>query len=117
MAGLGSTVAVVAGTLPWPYLPNLPVAPQPKARSSFALSSTLLVSSLSPPKPTHTHRESLHLIAANSTAVGLPQPHLDRTRLCELGDEAFEPAYIAKREQLKALVLGLARPKVGGWVG
>ncbi|KAI3428317.1 hypothetical protein D9Q98_006697 [Chlorella vulgaris] len=57
-------------------------------------------------------RESLHLIAANSTAVGLPQPHLDRTRLCELGDEAFEPAYIAKREQLKALVLGLARPKV-----
>ncbi|EFN50520.1 hypothetical protein CHLNCDRAFT_139218, partial [Chlorella variabilis] len=51
--------------------------------------------------------ESLHLIAANSTA-----PHLDRTRLCEMGDEAFEPAYIAKREGLKALLRSLAAPKV-----
>lgn len=57
-------------------------------------------------------RESLHVIASNSTAVGLPQPHLDRTRLCEMGDEAFEPAYIAKREALKQLLKSIARPKV-----
>ena len=121
--------------------------------------------------PSASCRESLHLIAANSTAVGLPQvragaggglrcaarppcsprahiipaphvlalysqsvsyhphqhqpaqtptpppahqqPHLDRTRLCELGDEAFEPAYLTKREELKQLLRGMARPKVG----
>ncbi|KAL4442076.1 hypothetical protein ABPG77_011337 [Micractinium sp. CCAP 211/92] len=57
-------------------------------------------------------RESLHLIAANSTAVGLPQPHLDRTRLCELGDEAFEKAYLDKRDALKQLIRAMARPKV-----
>lgn len=108
-------------------------------------------------------RTSLSLIAANSTAVGLPQvgartlqacgstcstggscrrgsrtwictltlpappptlpptfhamqPHLDRTRLCELGEEVFEPAYIQKREALKALIRSLAQPKVRGWV-
>ena len=61
-------------------------------------------------------RESLRLIAANSTAVGLPQPHLDRTKLCEMGDSAFDPHYIERREGLKALVRSLARPKVrGGW--
>jgi hypothetical protein len=65
------------------------------------------------PLPPHTSwcRESLRLIAANSTAVGLPQPHLDRTRLCQLGDDALEPAYVAKREGLKRLIRSLARPK------
>ncbi len=45
------------------------------------------------------------------------QPHLDRTRLCELGDTAFEPKYLEKREALKALLRALAQPKVGGWLG
>lgn len=40
-----------------------------------------------------------------------PQPHLDRTRLCELGDEAFEKAYLEKRDALKQLIRALARPK------
>lgn len=40
-----------------------------------------------------------------------PQPHLDRTRLCELGEEAFEGAYLEKRDALKQLIRGMARPK------
>ena len=42
------------------------------------------------------------------------QPHLDRTRLCELGDEAFDPKYVERREGLKQLLHTLARPKVRG---
>eukprot|EP00887_Chlorella_sp_A99_P007143 scaffold2.g7143.t1 len=55
-------------------------------------------------------RLSLQQLARNSTAVGLPQPHLDRTRLCEMTDASLEPAY--KREELRALVRQLAAPKV-----
>ena len=57
-------------------------------------------------------RTSLRQLARNSTAIGLPQPHLDRTRLCELGDDSFELAYLAKREELRALIRQLAAPKV-----
>lgn len=42
------------------------------------------------------------------------QPHLDRTRLCELGEDVFEPEYLRKRGELKALIQGLARPKARG---
>ena len=44
--------------------------------------------------------------------MGLPQPHLDRTRLCELGDEAFDKGYLEKRERLKSLLKATARSKV-----
>lgn len=57
-------------------------------------------------------RESLHLISGNSTAIGLPQPHLDRTRLCDLGDDALDAGYKEQREALRALVLSSAQPKV-----
>ena len=49
-------------------------------------------------------RSSLRRIAPRSTAFGLPQPHLDRTKLCELGDEALAPAYREKRAELRELV-------------
>lgn len=38
-------------------------------------------------------RRSLQRLAVNSTAVGLRQPHLDRTKLCELPDEQLDPTY------------------------
>lgn len=57
-------------------------------------------------------RQSLSLIAHNSTAFGLAQPHLDRTRLCTLEDSALDPAYVRQRSRLQSLVKSLARPKV-----
>jgi hypothetical protein len=57
-------------------------------------------------------RAALRVIARSSTAASLPQPHLDRTALCELGDDALAPAYRAGRAKLKALIGGLAAPKV-----
>ena len=45
-------------------------------------------------------RESLRALAGNSTAFGLRQPHLERTKLCELRDDELEPAYVAQRDQL-----------------
>ena len=56
-------------------------------------------------------RSSLRRIAPKSTAFGLPQPHLDRTKLCELGDEALAPSYREKRDELRELVRKLAAPK------
>lgn len=58
-------------------------------------------------------RQSLALIARNSSAFGLVQPHLERTKLCQLGDEALEPKYVRQRSALQQLVASLAHPKVG----
>jgi hypothetical protein len=44
----------------------------------------------------------------------LPQPHLDRTKLCELNDSQLEPKYISQRDALKQLVLQQAGQKVVG---
>jgi len=57
-------------------------------------------------------RKGLSAIAANSTALGLPQPHIDRTRLCEIPDDQLDPDYLRKREELKLAVHIAARPKV-----
>ncbi|GAB4814626.1 hypothetical protein N2152v2_001672 [Parachlorella kessleri] len=57
-------------------------------------------------------RASLGHLARNSSAVGLPQPHLDRTALCTLGDEALAPSYREKREALRQLIRDVAQPKV-----
>jgi hypothetical protein len=52
-----------------------------------------------PSKDTHVDelnriRTSLRALAGNSTAFGLRQPHLERTKLCELRDDELEPAYV-----------------------
>ncbi|GAB2298279.1 hypothetical protein Dimus_032349 [Dionaea muscipula] len=57
-------------------------------------------------------RDSLAIMGDNSTAFSLPQPHLQRTKLCELGDGELDPVYVEKREQLKELVAALVRPKI-----
>ncbi|WZY90676.1 hypothetical protein YC2023_047411 [Brassica napus] len=48
----------------------------------------------------------------NSTAFSLPQPHLMRTKLCDLKDEELDPTYVARRDQLKKLVASILRPKI-----
>ncbi|KAL5702148.1 hypothetical protein ACHQM5_027399 [Ranunculus cassubicifolius] len=57
-------------------------------------------------------RESLAIMGNNSTAFSLPQPHLQRTKLCDLKDGELDPIYVKKREQLKEIVASIIRPKV-----
>ncbi|KAJ9172026.1 hypothetical protein P3X46_015316 [Hevea brasiliensis] len=57
-------------------------------------------------------RESLAIMGDNSTAFSLPQPHLQRTKLCDMKDVELDPAYVKRREQLKELVVSIVRPKI-----
>ncbi|KMZ56062.1 Guanylate-binding-like protein [Zostera marina] len=57
-------------------------------------------------------RKSLAVMGDNSTAFSLPQPHLQRTKLCDLRDDDLDPMYVRKREQLKQLVTSLVHPKI-----
>lgn len=57
-------------------------------------------------------RESLAIMGDNSTAFSLPQPHLRRTKLCDMKDVELDPTYVKKREQLKELVASIIRPKI-----
>ncbi|KAK4780276.1 hypothetical protein SAY87_016382 [Trapa incisa] len=57
-------------------------------------------------------RESLAMMGENSTAFSLPQPHLQRTKLCDMKDDELDPTYVLKRDQLKQLVASIILPKI-----
>ncbi|KAK4763279.1 hypothetical protein SAY86_009047 [Trapa natans] len=57
-------------------------------------------------------RESLAMMGENSTAFSLPQPHLQRTKLCDMRDDELDPTYVLKRDQLKQLVASIILPKI-----
>ncbi|KAL1547179.1 guanylate-binding protein 4-like [Salvia divinorum] len=57
-------------------------------------------------------RDSLAVMGDNSTAFSLPQPHLQRTKLCDMNDGELEPMYVKKRDQLKEVVSSIIRPKI-----
>ncbi|PQM40013.1 guanylate-binding protein 4 [Prunus yedoensis var. nudiflora] len=57
-------------------------------------------------------RDSLAIMGDNSTAFSLPQPHLQRTKLCDMKDGELDPMYVKKKEQLKQLVASIIRPKI-----
>ncbi|XP_050140489.1 uncharacterized protein LOC126616472 isoform X1 [Malus sylvestris] len=57
-------------------------------------------------------RDSLAIMGDNSTAFSLPQPHLERTKLCDMKDGELDPMYVKKKEQLKQLVSSIIRPKI-----
>ncbi|MCD9560605.1 hypothetical protein HAX54_019322 [Datura stramonium] len=57
-------------------------------------------------------RDSLAVMGDNSTAFSLPQPHLQRTKLCDMKDAELDPDYVKKREQLKEVVASIIRPKI-----
>lgn len=40
------------------------------------------------------------------------QPHLQRTKLCDMKDGELDPMYVKKKEQLKQLVASIIRPKI-----
>ena len=56
-------------------------------------------------------RQSLRLVGRNSTVYGLHQPHMERTKLCDLGDDQLDSKYIEQRAGLRQLVQQLAKPK------
>ncbi|KAF3436228.1 hypothetical protein FNV43_RR23320 [Rhamnella rubrinervis] len=57
-------------------------------------------------------RDSLAIMGDNSTAFSLPQPHLQRTKLCDMKDGELDPLYVKRRDQLKELVSSIIRPKI-----
>ncbi|XP_071689456.1 uncharacterized protein [Rutidosis leptorrhynchoides] len=57
-------------------------------------------------------RDSLAIMGDNSTAFSLPQPHLQRTKLCDLKDGELDQSYVEKREKLKKVVSSIIRPKI-----
>ncbi|XP_010323054.1 uncharacterized protein [Solanum lycopersicum] len=57
-------------------------------------------------------RDSLAVMGDNSTAFSLPQPHLQRTKLCDMKDVELDPDYVKKKEQLKEIVASIVRPKI-----
>ena len=59
-------------------------------------------------------RQSLLKMGQKNEAFGLKQPHLERTKLCELPDSAFDPTYLRQREQLRELVVAITKPKKMG---
>lgn len=44
----------------------------------------------------------------------MPQPHLDRTKLCELDDSQLDKRYVAQRDGLRTVVQDRAKAKVVG---
>ena len=56
-------------------------------------------------------RASVSALASDSVAFGLPQPHLDRTKLCELPDLELSTAYLDSRERLRQHLHDTARAK------
>nr|XP_009398376.1 PREDICTED: guanylate-binding protein 5-like isoform X2 [Musa acuminata subsp. malaccensis] len=57
-------------------------------------------------------RKSLARMANNISAFGLPQPHLQRTKLCDMKDTELDPLYVQNREHFKQLVASIIRPKI-----
>ncbi|KAI0497733.1 hypothetical protein KFK09_020967 [Dendrobium nobile] len=57
-------------------------------------------------------RDSLAIMGDNSTAFSLPQPHLQRTKLCDMKDSELDHSYVERREHLKQLVTSIVRPKI-----
>ncbi|XP_006657504.1 guanylate-binding protein 4-like [Oryza brachyantha] len=57
-------------------------------------------------------RDSLAFMGDNSTAFSLPQPHLQRTKLCDMHDQELDPLYIERRDQLKHIVASMIKPKL-----
>ncbi len=58
-------------------------------------------------------RVSLRSVAKNSTAFGLRQPHLERTRLCELDESQLEKVYVTQRNELRQVCPSYGFPDDG----
>lgn len=56
--------------------------------------------------------KTLHWLANWLLKLDFKQPHLHRTKLCDMKDAELDPLYVEKREKLKELVASIIRPKI-----
>jgi len=59
-------------------------------------------------------RTALQEMDRTNEAFGLKQPHLQRTRLCDLPESSFDPQYLQQRDELRQMVQHLTKPKKAG---
>lgn len=53
-------------------------------------------------------REGLGVVAVKSAAIGLPQPHIERARLCQIPDSELDSSYLRARDELRNTVFSAA---------
>lgn len=58
-------------------------------------------------------REALKRVHTHQ-AFGLRQPHLERTKLCDLADSELDPLYLKQMASLREVVLRITKPKTIG---
>lgn len=58
--------------------------------------------------------QPLSILHAACDARSLPQPHLDRTKLCELNDSQLDQRYVTQRNGLRQVVEDRTHAKVVG---
>ncbi|XP_050367197.1 uncharacterized protein LOC126785517 isoform X2 [Argentina anserina] len=56
-------------------------------------------------------RDSISIMGYNITAFSLPQPHLQRSKLCDMLDDELDPTYIKNMGQLIPFVANMIRLK------
>ncbi|KAI3829718.1 hypothetical protein L1987_03846 [Smallanthus sonchifolius] len=56
--------------------------------------------------------EALRHVPNSNGDKNIDQPHLQRTKLCDLKDGELDQSYVQKREQLKEVVKSVIRPKI-----
>ena len=70
--------------------------------------------------PSHTSIEKVRLALApfrgSMRAMGLAQPHVRRTELCQIPRAQYEPAYLSGLAEVREYVARYATPKGGGTV-
>jgi hypothetical protein len=49
-------------------------------------------------------RDGIRLMSETNHVIGLPQPHLDRTSLCDIDESQYDARYLDARDKLRRLV-------------
>nr|CAB3497867.1 unnamed protein product [Digitaria exilis] len=56
--------------------------------------------------------EALQRVPNDNGDKYIDEPHLQRTKLCDMEDKELEPLYVKRREELKQLVASIIKPKI-----
>ncbi|TVU41857.1 hypothetical protein EJB05_15412, partial [Eragrostis curvula] len=56
--------------------------------------------------------EALQRVPNNNGEKYIDEPHLQRTKLCDMEDQELDPLYIERRDQLKQMVASMVKPKI-----
>lgn len=105
-----AAVREALGTVPNPnHEPSIEQARAPRMHAEPSGSSAQRQQT--PAVQVNSIRRSLGLLARDSTSFGLPQPHLNRTMLCDLPEAALDAGYLRARDALRAHLHSSARAK------